>query len=73
MTMKKLNASYNEAKGQIAGERSMINGVRDITGYVKSVAETMMSGTGSLRIFALGLGIFGFARLLGMLVGYISA
>jgi hypothetical protein len=70
--MKKLNNSPLEVHHLNAEECRSISGGGDIISYVKCVAETLTSGTGGFRTFVLGYGLFGMARLMGVLTGCAS-
>jgi hypothetical protein len=50
-------------------ESATIIGGEDFRGYVKCVTTTLTSGGGGFKTACLGLGLFGLARIAGVMVG----
>ena len=70
--MKKLRTSTPDVDLSTANECESTIGSGDNASQVKGVAETVFTGTTGIRIFALCIGLFGLARLIGFLIGYSS-
>jgi aspartokinase-like uncharacterized kinase len=68
--MKKQQQLDNTIRELSSAESALITGGGDFTNYVRCVSAAMTSGGGgALRTAALGLTIFGMARLLGVATG----
>ena len=67
--MNKLDVKRTEMVEMEREDARTVTGGDDTTSYVKCVSATLTNGGGAVRPFVLGYGIFGLARLCGVIAG----
>lgn len=67
--MNKLQIKRMEMVEMEREDARVVKGGDDTRDYVKCVSSTLTNGGGAVRPFVLGYGIFGLARLCGLIAG----